>query len=158
MPALSSGGAVIAGCIATTLLSGCALFEQEQLEFDELPPKVQETKIYLQTVQPEKVFSLSYIEPLRYEVINVMYVLMESQGDRYLLELETICRPLRSPDIFADMADRRSIRGRIRAGIDTIRGCRIENIYKLPPLDETPGRDPGQITTPTEDGDSQEPQ
>ena len=138
-------------------LAGCSLFEQETLEFDELPPKVQETRIYLQTVQPEKVFSVSYTEPLRYEVINVMYVLMEGQGGRYLLELENICRPLNSRDIFADMADRRSIRGRIRAGIDTIRGCRIENIYKLPPVDETTGPDPGQKDTPTDDGDPQEP-
>ena len=29
------------------------------------------------------------------------------------------------------------MRGRIRAGIDTIRGCRIESIYELPPLEET---------------------
>ena len=139
--------------------SACALFERTPPEFDELPPYVQETKVYLDTIQPETVLSVSFVEPLRYEVINVMFVYMEGHGGRYLLETERICRPLKSQDIFVDMADRRSIRGRLRAGIDTIRGCRIETIYKLPPVDETTGPYPGQSYTPsTEDGDPGEKQ
>ena len=141
--------------IASLLLVACAANEEKP--FDELPPYVQETRIYLDTVQPETVVSVSFVEPLRYEVINEMYVVMEGHGGSYLLETERLCRPLTSPDIFIDMADRRSIRGRLRAQVDTIRGCRIAKIYKLPPVDETTGPEPGHsYTLPSEEDNPQE--
>ena len=37
-----------------------------------------------------------------------------------------------SGEIYSDMADRRERRGIPRMNIDTVRGCKTENFYKLP--------------------------
>ena len=65
-------------------------------------------------------------------MINYYFVIMETRDGPHLVELSWECKELGSNQIFGDMADRREKRGILRARIDTLRGCRIENFYKLP--------------------------
>lgn len=65
-------------------------------------------------------------------MINYYFVIMETRDGPHFVELSRECKALGSNQIFGDMADRREKRGILRARIDTLRGCRIENFYKLP--------------------------
>ncbi|MDJ0910778.1 MAG: DUF6491 family protein [Woeseiaceae bacterium] len=116
-------------CIVATLLTACATSSETPGEGD---PRIEETRVYIQTVNPEVVSWVRYEEPLRFDPISNMHALLETEAGVYLLETERLCRALTSVDIYSDMADRRSMRGRLRAGIDTLRGCTIETIYRLP--------------------------
>ena len=134
------------------LLAGCAVdgSEPSSEEIAANDPRIQETRVYLQTVKPEIVSWVRYEEPLRFDAISNMHAILVSHGSRYLLETERLCRDLTSQDIYIDMADRRTMRGRLRAGIDTLRGCKIETIYRLPDdPDATSAEEPGQ--TPTQE-------
>ena len=142
MPARQTLPAAI-GALLAAGLPACATAPDAAKE--EPDPAVEETYVYLDTVKPETVLSVRFTEPLRYDVVNVRFVYLDIDSGRYLVEMERDCRYLKSNAIFTDMADRRSMRGRLRANIDTIRGCRIENIYELPPLPETPADEAGQI-------------
>ena len=137
------------GALLAAGLPGCAATDDR--EDEEPDPSVEETYVYLETIKPDTVMSVRFDEPLRYDVVNVRFVYMDVKSGRYLLEMERDCRYLKSNAIFTDMANRRSMRGRIRADIDTIRGCRIDKIYALPPLPETPangGNQPGSSPDP----------
>ncbi len=68
-------------------------------------------------------------------MINYYFVIMETRDGPHLVELSWECKDLGSNQIFGDMADRREKRGILRAHIDTLRGCRIENFYKLPEVE-----------------------
>lgn len=133
-------------------LAACAAQPEEEPLQEEIDPSVEETLVYLETLNPPTVDSVRFREPLRYDVVNVRFVYMDVKDGRYLIEMARDCKPLKSNEIFTDMADRRSMRGRIRAGIDTIRGCRIGTIYQLPDIAETQRPNPGQTETVEEPG------
>lgn len=114
------------------LMLACTTTEDGRLHED---PRVQETRVYLQTVKPETVNWVRYQDPLRYEVLNDLFVILRNGTGAFLLETKRTCTSL-SQDLHDDMRDSRLSRGRLRAGIDTIRGCTIETIYRLP--DEEP--------------------
>lgn len=132
-------------CIAAMLLTACATSSETPGEGD---PRIEETRVYIQTVNPEIVSWVRYEEPLRFDPISNMHAILRTEAGVYLLETERLCRALTSADIYSDMADRRRMRGRLRSGIDTLRGCTIETIYRLPddPA-ETSTEETGQNTT-----------
>ncbi len=125
-------------------LAACAVDDAAQ----RVDPSIEETRVYLQSVRPDTVSYIRYMEPLRYDVVNRMYVTIETQTGLYLVEMTRICRALTFDAASSDTADERRMRGRLRAGVDTIRGCRIKAIYKLP--------EPAVETTGTEDGQTQD--
>jgi len=124
----------VAVLAATALLFACAAKEEKE---DRRPPggrgraSVEELRVYVDEVKPERVYTVRFKEPLRWTYLNSYFVIMESRNGPHLVELAWECRDLRG-DVYADMADRREKRGILRANIDTIRGCRIESFYKLP--------------------------
>jgi hypothetical protein len=91
--------------------------------------------VYLDNVQPEAVHVVRFKEPLRWKAINYYFAIMETRDGPHLVELSWECKELGSNQIYGDMADRREKRGILRAQIDSLRGCRIENFYKLPEVD-----------------------
>ena len=127
------------------LLSACSTTDASRADDD---PLIQETRVYLQTVKPETVSWVRYEEPLRYQAINNMFAILETDSGTYLLETRRYC-PSLFQDLHDDMRDTRTMRRRLRARIDTIRGCTIETIYKLPPPaeDETTDRETGPSPT-----------
>ncbi len=131
--------------MAAYLLTACATSDERPGQGD---PRIEETQVYIQTVKPEIVSWVRYDEPLRFEAISNMHAILETNAGAYLLETERMCRDLTSRDYYSDMADRRSMRGRLRAGIDTLRGCTIETIYRLPDEPaETTAEETGPNTT-----------
>ncbi len=117
------------------LLMGCASDKPEE---DRRPPggpgraSAEELREYLDKVQPEAVHVVRFKEPLRWKAINYYFAIMETRDGPHLVELSWECKDVGSNQIFSDMADRREKRGILRARVDTLRGCRIENFYKLP--------------------------
>jgi hypothetical protein len=92
----------------------------------------EELREYILAEQPELKSVVRFKEPLRWKYLNDYFVIMETREGPHLVELAWECKELRSHQIYNDMADRREKRGILRTNIDTIRGCRIENFYKLP--------------------------
>ncbi len=132
--------------VASLMLSACATDAREEIERTD--PRIVETRVFIETVKPEVVNWVRYEDPLRYDVISNMHVILRTETGVYLMETEQLCRPLTQIDIAEDMRDRRNMRRRLRAGIDTLRGCTIETIYRLPgdPA-ETTADEPGQTNT-----------
>lgn len=98
----------------------------------QMQASIEETYLYIEANELEAVNHLRFQDPFRYEYHNDQFVIVETYAGPYLVEMRRRCPDLSSRDIYVDMADIRSNQNMIRAGIDTIRGCRIENIYKLP--------------------------
>ena len=99
----------------------------------QMQASIDETYTYIEGNKLEEVNHFRFQDPFRYEYHNDQFVIVDTYGGQYLVELRRRCPDLSSRDIYADMADIRSNQNMVRAGIDTIRGCRIEKIYKLPP-------------------------
>ena len=116
--------------IASLSMVACASDAREEVEATD--PRIVETRVFIETVKPEAVNWVRYEDPLRYDVISNMHVILRTETGVYLLETERLCRSLTQVDIAEDMRDRRNMRRRLRAGIDTLRGCTIETIYVLP--------------------------
>ncbi len=138
--------------LATTAIAGCAAPGERQ-DGDQRPPggrgraSVEELREYIDAVQPTPVATLRFKEPLRWTYINDYFVIIEARKGPHLVELAWECKDLRSSaGIYSDMADRREKRGILRVNIDTLRGCRIENFYKLPAVAAVEA----QEDTPTE--------
>lgn len=143
--------AVWALAAASAILTGCASEPQmtrEQLEA--IDSSIGEAYVYLETIKPPEVTYFRFAEPLRYEILNGMFVVVEGYSAYYLVEFRKYCNELLSVDVYTDMADVRSRRGMLRSGLDTIRTCRIRAIYELPPEPEalpegtgSPNTEPG---------------
>jgi len=91
-----------------------------------------ELRVYLDDVRPESVATIRFEEPMRWRGLNPFFAIVETRYGPHLIEMSWECGDLVSNQFYADMADRRSKRGILRAKVDTLRGCRIENFYKLP--------------------------
>ena len=63
------------------------------------------------------------------EYVSDYYILYKARTSEYLIEFRRICREFRENRAVAP--DRRYDYNRLRAGEDTIRGCRIDKIYPL---------------------------
>ena len=119
------------------IMMGCASSQDEAEDYRKPPggpgrASAEELREYIDKVQPEAVHVVRYKEPLRWKAINDYFATMETRDGPHLIELSWKCRDLGSNEIYVDMADRRYMRGILRARVDTLRGCRIENFYKLP--------------------------
>lgn len=110
---------------------------------------VEELRLYIEQEKPETVAFIRYQQPFRWRGLNNYFALTEARTGPHLIEMSWECNELVSRDLLTDMVDKRSENRLIRAGVDTIRGCRIKRFYKLPqpePVDaselETPASEP----------------
>lgn len=67
-------------------------------------------------------------QQFNYEQLTEDYVVLTTRDDYYLVEFRRRCRELNQNEITPDL---RHDRNRLRAGIDTIRGCRIERMFAI---------------------------
>ena len=83
-----------------------------------------------------EVADLKAVEPLRYrrelhhKQITENYILIYDGKKPYLLAFRRVCRNLNEENA---KPDRRNEARRLRAGLDTYRGCRIRDIYAITP-------------------------
>lgn len=130
IPQSAARKTVFSALIGVTL-GACASGEVRE---DRTAASIEETQAWLRAVQPETVKNINFREPLRYEYLNNKFVTMDVRGSLYLLELERTCPALTyEPGIHTQ--DNRVVRGVVRAGADTIRGCRIAHIYRVPDVE-----------------------
>lgn len=122
-------------------LSACGAITPKQSEPEDdmqRPPggmgvaSAEELRVYVEEMQPEAVASIRFEEPFRWRGLNSFYAITEARDGPHLIEMSWECKELMSKDLYIDMADVRTRRGILRARIDTLRGCKIENFYKLP--------------------------
>ena len=94
--------------------------------------KVDETRAYIEAAQLEQVDIVRVIGSPRLRSSNRRFAVVEIGTSSYILETERDCRNLESRNVELGMVDFRVQRSMLRAGYDTIRGCRIKAIYELP--------------------------
>ena len=130
--------------LAAFLLGACGAIKPSPSEPEDdmqQPPgaagvaSAEELRIYIEQMKPEAVSHIRYVEPLRWRALNPFYAITETRNGPHLIEMSWECKELMSQELYMDMADRRSKRGILRARIDTLKGCRIANFYKLPEPD-----------------------
>ena len=119
---------------------------------------IDETYVYIEANQLEPLSHLRYQDPFKYSYHNDRFVTIETNAGPFLVEMRHACPDLGSRDVYSDMADIRANNNMLRIGIDTIRGCRIENIYKLPPNALEPPPTEAPEAAGEEDEQEQDPQ
>ncbi len=130
--ALLAGFATLGGCGATETVSG----------------DPEETAALIREMELESVPSIRVTGAIRIYRANTRYATTRVGTDWYLLETENDCPALVEAYTRTHFPDFRGSPGRIRAGIDTIRDCRIIAIHRLPPEEpETTDDNSGPIQT-----------
>lgn len=110
---------------------------------------VEETHAYIQSNNLVQHSSIRYFGKFNIVSANRRYAVIEARTTRYLIETEIDCPRLPLAGATDDSIDVRMRRNLLRAGYDTIRGCRISSIWELPDL-------PAETSEP-EDGQNNEP-
>lgn len=106
---------------------------------------IAETRAYIEAANLETVAAIRVSGSLRLASGNSRFATLKTNRSTYLVETERDCPALKSRNVQSDMLDFRVKRNIIRAGYDTIRGCRIKTIYELPTRQvETTAPDDGQ--------------
>ena len=124
-------------CMA--VLFGCASQEENQQSAREISRESEkDVRLYLDKAMLEEVAFIRFRKSLQWKYLNDYFVTAEAYDGDHLIEMNTECADLRADTFYIDMADRRSRSSLVRAGLDTIRGCRIKTIYKLPEVDGSP--------------------
>lgn len=67
-------------------------------------------------------------DQFNYSAISDEYVILTSRGDHYLAQFRRRCHELNEYQVVPDM---RYDRNRLRAGVDTMRGCRIDRLFAI---------------------------
>ena len=116
----------IAGCGSNDPLRDARREAQMQASIDE-------TYVYIEANQLEPLGHLRFRDPFKFSYHNDKFVTVDTNTGPVLVEMRRICPDLGRREVYIDMADIRSNNNALRVGVDTIRGCVIENIYKLPP-------------------------
>ena len=122
-----------------TVLFGCAAQEENPQSARELSRESE--KEVREYVEKAKLVTVSHIrlrDSLEWAYLNDYFVTTEANDGDHLIEMTTECADLRARIIYNDMVDQRRRSLSLRAGLDTIRGCRIKTIYKLPEIDTSP--------------------
>ena len=130
-------GATLCVTFSLALLASCATTEGEGhpslLSSEaEAQAKVDETRAYIDAAKLEPLEVVRVIGSIRLQSSNRRFAVVEIGSSSYILETKSDCRALESRNVDEAMVDYRVQRRMLRAGYDTIRGCRIKTIYELP--------------------------
>lgn len=140
--------------LVSVILAACATGEEEErpaLTSRQARQQalVDETHAYIQSANLEQHTAIRYIGKFSIVSANQRFAVIEARSTRYLIETEIDCPRLPLAGATDDSIDVRMRRNMLRAGYDTIRGCRIKAIYELP--------EPPAETREPEDGQNNQP-
>jgi hypothetical protein len=76
----------------------------------------------------EALDAVRFRDQFNYKIITDEYVVLTSRNEYYLARFQRRCRELKENVIVPDI---RFDRNMLRAGIDTIRGCRIDRLFAI---------------------------
>ncbi len=106
--------------LSVTLVSGCAT-QPESTADDALSDFV-----VVSELEPQD--AMRFRRQFNTRPLAGHYALLESQGDYYLVQFRQRCHELYENTFPADIRRDRNV---LRTGIDTIRGCRIDQIFSI---------------------------
>lgn len=126
--------------IAGVLLSACATQPPPQQEQSDA------VKDFIEVNELEEVGVIRTMRRFDFDRLSDSYIIVEASREYYLVQLFGRCRELTDTDVAPDF---RHDAKTLRAGEDTIRGCRIQRIYaiekvqaqELENIGEAPGED-----------------
>lgn len=82
--------------------------------------------IVVSELKPKDIVRLR--DQFNYDYLSENYVVLKARGDYYLVQFQRRCHELREREI---TPDKRFDRNTLRAGFDTIRGCRIDRMFAI---------------------------
>jgi hypothetical protein len=130
------------------LCAACASIEKQEAVYEadkeDRMAAIAETRAYVDAANLETVNSVRYRQPLKWDYLNNQYVTLDTTTGKHLIEVRRYCPDLSNNDRNAVYADSRSgivsnQAGELKVLRDTIRGCQISAIYKLPDVPPEPG-------------------
>lgn len=130
---------------AAIALGACASTDPDLMEKDPEELKNEAIEDFIQVTELESEDRIRYTGQLQHEVITEDYVFVRDQRTTWLVAFAHRCYDIDSPYVQPDIRyDSRTLRSRF----DTIRGCRIRDIYPVTDgmVDEIEG-----LTEPYED-------
>jgi hypothetical protein len=107
------------------LLAGCG-------SVPPVAPGVEAIRDFIAVAGIEAIDRMRATPRLDFGYVNDYFVSASDGSRHYLVEFRSRCVNLRRPIVSPSMYDHRRDARYIRASWDTIRGCRIENIYPVP--------------------------
>ena len=120
-----------AASLTLTLLAACADTPTAGERRAAMDASIEEVREFIKHMKPRPIGHVRFRPPLRWQYLNDYFVIVDGRNGRHLVEMDVLCNDLGSASIYPDMADVRDTRGLLRAQHDSIRGCRIKEIYKL---------------------------
>ncbi len=109
-----------AAALALILFSGCATQPASTAD-DALSDFVAVSEL-----EPQDV--VRFRDQFNTRPISDLYALLQARGDHYLVQFRRRCHELYENTFPADIRRDRNV---LRAGFDTIRGCRIDQIFSI---------------------------
>jgi hypothetical protein len=106
--------------LLAAVLLGCAA-QPEQDDRDAIAD-------FIMVSELEPLDIVRFRDQFNYKQLTEDYVILRSRHDHYLLKFRRRCRELNRIEVTPDLRYDRNV---LRAGIDTIRGCRIETMYAI---------------------------
>ncbi len=106
--------------LVAALLSGCAA-QPESTENDAFSD-------FIAVAELEPLDTARFRDQFSTRALTDEYALLQAREERYLVQFRQRCRALNENSFPADI---RRDRNALRPGIDTIRGCRIEQIFSV---------------------------
>jgi len=113
--------------IAILLLSACSVPSTQ-------PQEIDATHDFIATAELAEVSSIRYQGQLSFTYINDRFVTVPARGGPHLVEFSRDCRSLTDTTLRQIDLDRRGSSlnlNLLRAGTDTIYGCRIKKFYEI---------------------------
>jgi hypothetical protein len=113
--------------IATLVLSACSVPSTQ-------PQEIDATQDLIATAELAEVSNIRLQGQLSFDYVNDRFVTVPARGETYLVEFSRDCRSLSDTTIRQMGPDRRGSSlnlNLLRAGTDTIHGCRIKKIYEI---------------------------
>lgn len=108
------------GISIATLLVGCAT-QSGPTETDAIAD-------FIVVSELEPLDVVRFRDQFNYKRLTDDFLVLTSRDDYYLVEFRRRCRELNRNEITPDLRYDRNV---LRAGIDTIRGCRIERMFVI---------------------------
>ena len=130
---------------AAVMLGACASTDPDLMEKDPEELKNEAIEDFIQVTELESEDRIRYHGQLQHEVITEDYVFVRDQRNTWLIAFAHRCYDIDTSNVQPDIRhDARTLRSRF----DTIRGCRIRDIYPVTDgmVDEIEG-----LTEPYED-------
>jgi len=110
----------LAATMMAMLLFGCAA-QTEATATDAIDD-------FIVVSELEALESVRHRGQFNHKIITEEYVVLTSRKDYYLVRFRRRCRELNENYVVPDI---RYDRNKLRAGIDTIRGCRIDRLFAI---------------------------